>query len=147
MESNTETKLNITQTVPFFSVYNMETSLKFYVDGLGFKMVNQWIPKDRILWCFLKRGGGELMLQEFHNENGQPKDLEGKRGIGVSICFICEDALELYLEFLSAGLQPYEPFVGNRLWVTGVTDPDGYRIDFESPTDIDEETKYSEWKK
>ncbi|MGZ8537121.1 MAG: VOC family protein [Flavisolibacter sp.] len=147
MESSTQTKLNITQTVPFFSVYNMETSLKFYVDGLGFKMVNQWIPKDKILWCYLKRGGGNLMLQEFQNEKGQPKEIEGKRGTGVSICFMCEDALELYHEFLTAGLQPYEPFVGNGLWVTGVTDPDGYRIDFESPTDVAEETKYSEWKK
>jgi hypothetical protein len=125
----------------------MERSLKYYVDGLGFKMVNRWIPKDRILWCYLKRGGGELMLQEFHDADGNPKNFEGKRGAGVSICFMCEDALALYHEFLSAGLEPSEPVVGNGLWVTGITDPDGYRIDFESTTDVAEETKYSEWKR
>jgi hypothetical protein len=43
------------------------------------------------------------------------------------------------------GIQTKEPFVGNHLWVVGVTDPDGYRIDFESPTDVPEETKLAEW--
>jgi lactoylglutathione lyase len=33
------TGANVTQAVPFFSVTNMEASLRFYVDGLGFKMM------------------------------------------------------------------------------------------------------------
>jgi hypothetical protein len=33
--------------------------------------------------------------------------------------------------------------VGNGLWVTSVKDPDGYLLDFESPTDTPEETVYS----
>lgn len=33
--------------------------------------------------------------------------------------------------------------MGNGLWVTSVQDPDGYRLDFESPTDVAEETVYS----
>jgi hypothetical protein len=36
------------------------------------------------------------------------------------------------------------PFVGNRLWVTQLVDPDGYKLDFESPTDVPEETIYHE---
>jgi hypothetical protein len=38
-----------------------------------------------------------------------------------------------------------EPFVGNHMWVVSFTDPDGYRLDFESQTDVPEETKYSDW--
>jgi len=34
--------------------------------------------------------------------------------------------------------------VGNGLWVTSVTDPDGYRLDFESLTDMPEESEYKE---
>ena len=34
-------------------------------------------------------------------------------------------------------------FVGNGLWVVTFLDPDGYRIEFESPTDVPEETVYS----
>jgi len=36
------------------------------------------------------------------------------------------------------------PFVGNRMWVTTVTDPHGYRLEFESPTDEPEESVYSD---
>jgi lactoylglutathione lyase len=45
---------------------------------------------------------------------------------------MCEDALALYREFKSRGLQTRKrPFVGNRLWVAPLADPDGYRIEFE----------------
>jgi hypothetical protein len=30
------------------------------------------------------------------------------------------------------------------MWVTTLRDPDGYRIDFESPTDVPEETVFSD---
>ncbi len=39
-----------------------------------------------------------------------------------------------------------EPFVGNGMWVIGLSDPDGYRLEFESYTDVAEETRYSDWK-
>ena len=30
------------------------------------------------------------------------------------------------------------------MWVTSLTDPDGYRIDFESDTEVPEEAEFSE---
>jgi hypothetical protein len=132
---------NVKQAVPFFMVVNMTNSLKFYVQGLGFELKNKWEPRGKIEWCWLERGGVALMLQEYREE-WLP---EGKLGQGVSICFVCEDALQLYHEFLQNGLQPNEPFVGNKMWVTSLKDPDGYNLDFESYTDVSEETKYSEW--
>jgi hypothetical protein len=47
----------------------------------------------------------------------------------------------------NSGLSASEPFVGNNMWVVGLKDPDGYNIFFESPTDVAEETKYSDWAK
>ena len=67
-----------------------------------------------------------------------------KLGEGVSICFQCKDALAIYHEALARGLEPRRPFVGNNMWVTILTDPDGYKLDFESPTDVPEETVYSD---
>jgi hypothetical protein len=64
--------------------------------------------------------------------------------MGVSVCFQCKDALALYREFTSRGIQAKRPFVGNAMWVTVVKDPDGYTLDFESPTDAPEESEYSE---
>lgn len=72
---------------------------------------------------------------------GQP---EGKLGQGVTVCFMCEDALALYHAAPERGLEPRRPFVGNGLWVVYLTDPDGYRLEFESPTDLPEETEYAE---
>jgi lactoylglutathione lyase len=38
MPIETMTSANVKQAVPFFGVTDMEASLRFYVDGLGFKM-------------------------------------------------------------------------------------------------------------
>ena len=144
----TVTSVNVKQAVPFFGVTNMESSLRFYVDGLGFKMKNYWIPDGaedhpdgRIRWCWLQLGDASLMLQEFLPER-RPKEA---LGTGASVCFMCEDALALYREFKSHGIQTLKrPFVGNRLWVVPLADPDGYRIEFESPTDAPEESEFED---
>jgi len=84
------------------------------------------------------------MLQEYWN-NGQPGGWPaGLLGQGVCICFVCADAIAVYHDSKARGLNPSRPFVGNNLWVTSFTDPDGYRLDFESPTDVPEETVYSD---
>jgi lactoylglutathione lyase len=137
----TMTEVNLKQAVPFFMVTDIDRSIHFYVTGLGFKLKIDWRPKGRIEWCWLEREGVSLMLQEYH-EGFLPRE---KLGIGVSICFICQDALKLYNEFLQNGLNPLEPYVGNNMWVTSVSDPDGYKLDFESYTNVAEETKYSDW--
>src|SRR5215472_14017249 len=103
---------NVKQAVPFFGVTNMEASLKFYVGGLGFTMKCSWIP-DRV------------------EENCPP---DGR----IRWCWLQrgEDALALYREFKSREVQMGKrPFVGNRHWVVSLANPDGYRIEFESPTD------------
>ena len=144
----TITSVNVKQAVPFFGVTNMEASLRFYIDGLGFNMKHRWIPDraednadGRIRWCWLQLGDAAIMLQEFLPER-RPKET---LGIGASVCFMCEDALALYREFKSHGIQPRKrPFVGNRLWVVPLTDPDGYRIEFANPTDAPEESEFEE---
>ena len=151
MPVETMTSANVKQAVPFFGVTNIEASLRFYVDDLGFKMKHWWIPDassehyhhpdGRIRWCWLQLGDAAIMLQEFW-EGGTPKET---LGTGASVCFMCEDALALYRGFKSRGIQVRKrPYVGNRLWVVPVTDPDGYRMEFESPTDAPEETELEE---
>ena len=134
------TEPNVQQAVPFFMVSNMEASLRFYVEGLGFKRTNQWIVDEKIRWCWLQLGGAAIMLQEYRS--GSPLRTT-KLGEGVSVCFQCKDALAIYHETLSRGLAPRTPFVGNNMWVTILTDPDGYKLDFESPTTVPEETIYT----
>ena len=146
METQTKPEVNVEQAVPFFMVSSMEASLCFYVDGLGFAMKKKWTPEGdgRVRWCWLENGKAALMLQEFrkdhHPDSGRP---EGALGAGVCVCFICKDALAIYRSAIARGLPAERPFVGNAMWVTSLRDPDGYRIDFESYTDVQEETVYS----
>src|SRR6266566_6403898 len=104
------TSANVKQAVPFFGVTNMEASLKFYMEGLGFKMKHRWTPDraednpdGRIRWCWLELGEAALMLQDFRKEGEHNIYLEGritpipeKLGIGVPINFQCQDSLALY---------------------------------------------------
>jgi lactoylglutathione lyase len=143
MEPETKPQPNVKQAVPFFLVSNIETSVRYYVDGLGFKMTNQWVDEGKLRWCWLEHGNAALMLQEFWREGHHTNVLTEKVGVGVSICFICSDALAIYREVTARGIQASEPFVGNGMWVTSLSDPDGYRIDFESYTDVPEETRLS----
>lgn len=131
---------NVKQAVPFFMVTDMEKSLHFYLNGLGFKLKIKWEPSGTIEWCWLQLGEASLMLQEYRNN--VPTE---KHGVGVSIAFMCNDALKIYRDIVERGLVPKEPFVGNNLWVTEISDPDGYHLFFESPADVPEETRYSEW--
>jgi lactoylglutathione lyase len=144
MESETKPAANVTQAVPFFNVTDIAASVRFYVDGLGFKMTKQWIDAGKLQWCWLEIGKAALMLQEYRKVGHGPQRPEGKLGLGVVISFQCRDALAIYREARSRGIQASRPFVGNGMWVTGMTDPDGYRLEFESPTDVPEETILAE---
>lgn len=140
--------VNVKQAVPFFGVSSMEASLRFYVDGLGFVMTKKWIDEGKLRWCWLEIGDAALMLQEFRKEGHDSWKPTCKVGEGVSVCFMCEDALAIYHEATARGIKVRQiPFVGNGLWVVSFSDPDGYRIDFESPTNVPEETEYSPEKK
>jgi lactoylglutathione lyase len=138
---------NVEKAVPFFMVTDIEATARFYMEGLGFAMTGQWRPEragGRLQWCSLQLGGASVMLQEYRRDmevGGRP---EGPLGQGVSVYFICADAIAIYRDVRARGLSPERPFVGNRMWVTSVTDPDGYKLFFESPTDAPEETILSD---
>lgn len=123
---------NVKQVVPFLRVSDMERSLRYYVDGLGFEMKNKWVVDEKVRWCWLELGGAALMLQEF------------QVGGGVSLNFICENAIAIYRDARTREIQASAPQVGNGMWETGLTDPDGFRLFFESPTDKPEDTLLSE---
>ena len=133
-------EVNVEQAVPFFMISNMEKSLRFYTDGLGFAMTKKWIDEGKLRWCWLQLGGATLMLQEYRPNSPFHA---ARLGQGVAICFQCKDAIAIYREIIARGLQPLQqPFVGNAMWVTTIIDPDGYKLDFESPTDAPEESEY-----
>ena len=47
----------------------------------------------------------------------------------------CNDPVAFYEQVTARGIEANEPFVGNGTHVVQMTDPDGYQIAFENPTD------------
>jgi lactoylglutathione lyase len=135
---------NVQQAVPFFWVRDIEASLRFYVDGLGFSVAREWRDGGKLRWCRLELEDVAVMLQEFWTEGHHHNVPDTKTGVGVSICFFCEDAVALWREFTARGITAGRPRVGNGLWVTELFDPDGYHLLFESPTDAPEGSVFAE---
>ena len=50
----------------------------------------------------------------------------------------------IYREALGHVFDASTPFVGNGLWVASLTNPDGYRLNFESPTEVPVGTVFSD---
>ena len=136
--------MSVNEVVPFLAVRDMEKSVAFYVGGLGFTFKNKWVKEDVLRWCDIRLGKAGLMLQQFRTEGHDSLQLSDNLGEGVGLFFFCEDAVALYRAWETKGLNVSEPCVGNGMWVTHVSDPDGYRLAFESKTDVAEETKLSE---
>jgi uncharacterized glyoxalase superfamily protein PhnB len=135
-------KPNIDEVVPFLRVADMSASIRFYVDGLEAHIASRWEPEGKLRWCRLELGGSALMLQTF-GPDLRRRARANQLGLGVSLAFQCADAIALYHEFRSRGVAATEPIVGNGLWNTSVTDPDGYVLEFASPTHEPEETRLS----
>jgi|SRR6185295_3080957 len=120
----------VRQLCPLLSVQDIDRSVEFYRDRLGFTLTGKADSEGRMFWCKLERGGSSIMLQTAEEEDGPS---EG-RGRGVCFYFICDDAGAVYEEFSSRGLVLAPPTVAyygmKQLFVP---EPDGYSLCFESP--------------
>lgn len=142
--ANSGNVTEVREVVPFLAVADMGASLAFYVDGLGFSMEGKWVDEGVLRWCRLRLGGASLMLQQFRTSGHDARRFGPDKGAGVVLCFFCADAVAFYHAVRARGLDATEPQVGNAMWVTEMQDPDGYRLLFESDTEVPEETKLSE---
>ena len=63
---------NVKQAVPFFWVVDMNASLKFYVEGLGFTIERRWVPDGdgKIRWCRLEIGDASVPLRRTPLKDG-----------------------------------------------------------------------------
>src|SRR5689334_2011718 len=97
--------VNVQQAVPFLWVHDLDASCRFYVDGLGFRMTRQWRDDGRLRWCWLELGDAALMLQEFWREGRHRNVPQTPVGVGVSVAFICKDAVALHRDFTARGVE------------------------------------------
>ena len=88
--------MRVNEVVPFFAVKDMEKSVVFYIDGLGFEFKNKWVEDGVIRWCHLLIGEAGLMLQQFRTQGHDSRQFRDKKGEGVTLCFFCDDAVGFY---------------------------------------------------
>lgn len=128
------------RVLPVLDVVNVDASLQFYVDRLGFRERDRWSRAGETSRCRLVRDDVTLILDALPPERRQADE---RRGQGVTLNIVCDDALAFHGEIGSRGVSTREPYVGNWLWNVIFSDPDGYRIDVYSPTDEPEGTVLS----
>src|SRR3954468_16277903 len=97
----------VRQLKPLIAVSDIQRSIEFYRDRLGFTLTGQAENEGKIFWCSMERGGSAIMLQQAEDEDGPAES----RGRGVSFYFICDDAGMIYAELKSRGLQLGPPTV------------------------------------
>ncbi len=105
--------MNVKSVAALLHVSDMERSLRYYVDGLGFTIQHKWVVDGNLRWCGLAIGGAALMLQEFSTEGLNAWVASGKVGEGVALYFQCEDAIAIYREVTAREIVASEPVVGN----------------------------------
>ena len=76
------------KVVPFLAVKDMEKSVVFYIDGLGFEFKNKWVEDGVIRWCDLLIGEAGLMLQQFRIQGHDSRQFRDKKGEGVTAVFL-----------------------------------------------------------
>jgi glyoxylase I family protein len=127
---------------PYFEVYDMPTSVRFYRDQLGCEIVSTSPhlggDPDRFHWCWLRLGGtADLMLNscyEFDDERPTREEHQKQRGHrDTCLYFGCPDVDAAYTELLARGVEiqrppKVAPYGMKQLYLT---DPDGFGLCFQ----------------
>jgi uncharacterized glyoxalase superfamily protein PhnB len=130
--------LEIQAITPLLNVRDVEASLAFYRDALGFEVLHSWAPADRVRWMRLKNGSVELMLNTSHNALAD--ELAGQRRFAspsfteVVLYLQVPDVDDLFRSLEEQGFTVSEPFdadYGMREF--HARDLDGYELAFTSP--------------
>ena len=139
--------LDVRGMTPLIQVFDMPTSVKFYRDALGFRLVAASAPEDQHFdWCMLEFHGGHLMLNTaYEREHRPPKPDPARAAAHRDTClyFGCPDPDAAYEYVRSKGIEAKPPktaFYGMHQFY--LKDPDGYELCFHRPS---KQAAYDDW--
>jgi uncharacterized glyoxalase superfamily protein PhnB len=118
---------------PLFNVADVETSLGFWRDGLGFEETQRFEMHGRLMFAQLQSGEAVVML---NGRGGDPAARRARAHYTEAVFyFAVDDVHALHRELTTRGLSPTEP-ESQEYGIDEVylRDPDGYELCFTSPT-------------
>ena len=110
-------------------VKDIDRSTEFY-RGLGFEVIETWMPEEKILWCCMKFSNAQIMLQQITGDSTESE--RQPRDTGIELYLVTDDVQQLYEKFLVAGYKvsvPTVAFYGMKQIF--LHDPDGRTLCFE----------------
>jgi uncharacterized glyoxalase superfamily protein PhnB len=132
----------LTGATPYIEVFDMNESVAFYRDRLGFEVVfatPEVVTKEGRFSHFVRvrRGRAELMLNTAYDSNERPPERSEPRWAGcryVALYVDCDDIAALYAELSARGLETNPPAItGYGYLGFSASDPDGYGVNFHQP--------------
>jgi glyoxylase I family protein len=126
---------------PYFEVYDMPASIRFYRDLLGFELVStsphRGGDKDRFHWCLLRLGTAELMLNTaYESDEERPllqDHLSERKHRDTCLYFGCPDVDGAYAEIVAKGVVIHKPptLAHYGMKQMYLRDPDGFGLCFQ----------------
>jgi catechol 2,3-dioxygenase-like lactoylglutathione lyase family enzyme len=121
-------KPRVRKLVPSLGVSDLHRSIAFYRDFFGFALIDSWEnAADEAVWCWLRSGAAELMLQQLTPE--QQITLEPALGQSWVMYLRPDDIDETRRQLLQAGVEVSEiELTAYGARECFLTDPDGYEL-------------------
>lgn len=120
--------------VPELTVTDFAASLRFYVDILGFELMNQ---RNDPHFAYLSFGDAQLMIEQYHAEGWKPAALERPFGRGVNFQIEVADMKPILSRLKLNGIPLFRSLQDNHYAIGQTTicqreflvqDPDGYLL-------------------
>jgi catechol 2,3-dioxygenase-like lactoylglutathione lyase family enzyme len=113
-------------------VFDMPTSLAFWRDVLGFRVVQAAPPGDDCDWCLLRQGTAELMLNTQYERGERPPAADARRRAAhadVALFLGCRELDAAYAHLRARGVEVSPPVVRDYgMRQLSFRDPDGYGV-------------------
>ena len=115
--------LRLRLVTPAMTVNDLQKSIAFYTDGLGFVIEDRWDDKGVLLGVSLKAGTARLML----NQDDFKKGSDRVKGVGQRLWLSTAQDIDALAQRIK-GQEPVDMPWGSRVF--SLADPDGFVISF-----------------
>lgn len=129
--------IKVTGMAPLIQVYDMPTSVAFYCDVIGFKMVQQSVvaADGHFDWCMLELDGTYLMLNTAYERDERPPtpDLQRRaHHFDVGFFFGVTDIDAVYRDLRAKGRSVDPPkLMHYGMRELSIRDPDDFELHFQ----------------